>query len=61
MASMVIRGLVFLYICVMRYSLAGCPFQNPFWFYHKPVVVEVYDENGEMEANKIRIIWIEYG
>ena len=35
----------------------GCPFQNPFWFYEKPVVVNVYDENGDMVANKLRVMW----
>ena len=35
----------------------GCPFQNPFWFVEKPMVVSVFDENGEMVANKIRVMW----
>ena len=38
-------------------ALGGCPFQNPFWFYDKPVVVNVFDENGEMVANKMRVMW----
>ena len=36
---------------------AGCPFQNPFWFVEKPVVVSVFDENGEMIPNKVRVMW----
>ena len=38
-------------------SQAGCPFQNPFWFVEKPDVVSVFDENGDMVPNKIRILW----
>ena len=57
MSSTMIQGLVFLLIYVIKYSSAGCPFQNPFWFYDKPVVVNVYDENGDMVANKIRLMW----
>ena len=38
-------------------SEAGCPFQNPFWFVEKPDVVSVFDENGDMVPNKIRILW----
>jgi len=36
---------------------AGCPFQNPFWFVEKPDVVSVFDENGEMVPNKVRVVW----
>ena len=35
----------------------GCPFQNPFWFVEKPMVVSVFDENGEMVPNKVRVTW----
>ena len=44
-------------ICLDKLALGGCPFQNPFWFYEKPVVVNVFDENGEMVANKMRVMW----
>ena len=44
-------------ICFDKLALGGCPFQNPFWFYEKPVVVNVFDENGEMVANKMRVMW----
>ena len=36
---------------------AGCPFQNPFWFVEKPIVVAVTDEMGETVPNKIRVMW----
>ena len=39
------------------FAEAGCPFQNPFWFVEKPDVVSVFDENGEMVPNKIRVMW----
>lgn len=39
------------------FAEAGCPFQNPFWFVEKPDVLSVYDENGEMVPNKIRVVW----
>ena len=37
--------------------MARCPFQNPFWFIDKPSASNVFDENGEMVPNKIRVIW----
>ena len=42
---------------ILHYVEAGCPFQNPFWFVEKPAVASVFDENGEMVANKVRVIW----
>ncbi len=42
---------------LVKITHGGCPFQNPFWFVEKPVVVSVFDENGEMVANKIRVMW----
>lgn len=39
------------------FVLGGCPFQNPFWFLEKPVVVNVYDENGDTLPNKVRVMW----
>ena len=42
---------------LFQYVEAGCPFQNPFWFVEKPEVVSVFDENGEMVPNKIRVMW----
>ena len=36
---------------------APCPFQNPFWFVDKPMVASVFDENGEMVPNKVRVMW----
>ena len=36
---------------------AGCPFQNPFWFVEKPMVVPVMDDQGESLPNKVRIMW----
>lgn len=42
---------------VGRVVEGGCPFQNPFWFYDRPVVVNVYDEAGAMVANKVRVMW----
>ena len=43
---------------ILTHSSEGrCPFQNPFWFYDKPIANNVYDENGEMVANKIRVGW----
>ena len=51
----VITSLVLLNL--VRRTFGGCPFQNPFWFYEKPVVVNVFDENGEMLANKLRVMW----
>ena len=42
---------------ILHYAEAGCPFQNPFWFVEKPAVASVFDENGEMVANKVRVIW----
>ena len=41
---------------LVKYSFAGCPFQNPFWFYDKPVVVNVYADE-EIIANKVRVMW----
>ena len=42
---------------ILHFVEAGCPFQNPFWFVEKPAVASVFDENGEMVANKVRVIW----
>ena len=42
---------------ILHLAKAGCPFQNPFWFVEKPAVASVFDENGEMVANKVRVIW----
>ena len=39
------------------YSSARCPFQNPVWFIDRPTADHVYDEDGNMVANKIRVIW----
>ena len=46
-----------LLLCLVRYCYTGCPFQNPFWFTEKPVVVNTFDESGEIVANKIRVMW----
>ena len=35
----------------------GCPFQNPFWFVEKPLVVAVQDEQGLTVPNRVRIMW----
>ena len=42
---------------LIKLSLAGCPFQNPFWFYEKPVVVNKFDEKGDIVANTVRVMW----
>ena len=34
-----------------------CPFQNPFWFYDRPTAHNVYNDNGDMAANKIQVRW----
>lgn len=39
------------------YTVSRCPFQNPFWFIDRPTADHVYDENGDMVPNKIRVIW----
>ena len=52
-----IQCMAFLLLILIKHSLAGCPFQNPFWFYDKPVVVNKYDESGEIVANTIRVMW----
>jgi hypothetical protein len=35
----------------------GCPFQNPFWFVEKPVLVPVKDAAGATLPNKIKLMW----
>jgi hypothetical protein len=55
-STSLLRSLLLL-IYLVKCSLAGCPFQNPFWFYDKPVVVNKFDENGEIVANTIRLMW----
>lgn len=35
----------------------GCPFQNPFWFVEKPMVVPVVNDVGEVLPDRIRITW----
>ena len=39
------------------FAEAGCPFQDPFWFVEAPNVISVFDENGEMVPNKLRVMW----
>ena len=55
-AAFALQLTVLLALCLDK-VFGGCPFQNPFWFYEKPVVVNVFDENGEMVANKMRVMW----
>ncbi|TRY69072.1 hypothetical protein TCAL_15078 [Tigriopus californicus] len=47
-------ALLLLQICP---SWSGCPFQNPFWFAEKPMVVPVLDEQNSVVPNKIRLMW----
>jgi len=42
---------------VVHSALAGCPFQNPFWFLDRPSVVTVVDSMGEMVADRVRVSW----
>ena len=49
--------ILFLFLHLFTYSSGRCPFQNPFWFIDRPTADSVYDENGDMVANKIRVIW----
>ncbi len=38
-------------------ALGGCPFQNPFWFVEKPIVLPVPDDNGQVMPNRVNIMW----
>ena len=50
-------ALLLVLLAKVRVSQCGCPFQNPFWFIEKPMVVDVRDEAGQVVPNKIRLMW----
>jgi hypothetical protein len=51
------QQVIILFLLLFNYSSGRCPFQNPFWFIDRPTADSVYDENGDMVANKIRVMW----
>ncbi len=50
-------ALLVLLLAAVGPANGGCPFQNPFWFVEKPIVVPVRDAAGEMVPNRIRLMW----
>ena len=46
-----------LFLLLHRMAHAGCPFQNPFWFVEKPIVVHVLDQHSQVVPNRVRVMW----
>lgn len=50
-------AVLFTLITISDLGWSGCPFQNPFWFVEKPMVVAITDDNNQIVPNRVRIMW----